>query len=294
MSYSHKINSPFLLENETDYKKWRNEKLSLYPESISNLLIQLNKDSLLLNDLNSIKKIIGKYNFAVYEFNSKIDDEFLQEFCKKLKLIESVSNPLSDINNISNITDNSAFKSNNSNKTEYIPYTNKKLNWHTDGYYYPINISVKSFLLHCESQAEQGGRNFLIDHEIIYIFLRDHNPDYIDILMQKDIMEIPRNKNIKDSKAIKGPVFYIDKDGSLNMRFTSRKQNIIWKKDDIINDIKRFIESFINDDKRYIFDLLLKENQGYIANNILHRREEFNDGKKKRLLKRIRFLNRVS
>ncbi len=126
MSYSHKINSPFILENETDYKKWRNEKLSLYPEKISNLFIQLNKDELLLRDVNKIKKIISKYNLAIYEFNSKIDDKFLQEFCKKLKLIKSVSNPLSDINNISNITDNTDFKKNNSKNTEYIPYTNKK------------------------------------------------------------------------------------------------------------------------------------------------------------------------
>ena len=151
---------------------------------------------------------------------------FLNNFAKNLILIESISNPLSDINNISNITD----KSNETRekiKGEYIPYTNKKLNWHTDGYYYPINLSVNPFLLHCENQAESGGKNQLIDHEVIYIFLRDHNPEFIDILMRKDIMEIPKNKNISSSKSIKGPVFYIDKENYLNMRYTSRKQNIV-------------------------------------------------------------------
>ena len=39
---------------------------------------------------------------------------------------------------------------------------------------------------------------------MIYIFLRDHNPEFIDILMQEDIMEIPKNKNISSSQAIKG------------------------------------------------------------------------------------------
>ena len=73
-----------------------------------------------------------------------------------------------------------------------------------------------------ESQR-QAGKNHLIDHEIIYIFLRDHNPEFIDILMQKDIMEIPKNKNISSSKSIKGPVFYIDKENYLNMRYTSRE-----------------------------------------------------------------------
>ena len=73
------------------------------------------------------------------------------------------------MNNISNITDNSN-KTRKKIKGEYIPYTNKKLNWHTDGYYYPINLSVKSFLLHCENQAASGGKNQLIDHEVFIFF----------------------------------------------------------------------------------------------------------------------------
>ena len=107
-------------------------------------------------------------------------------------------------------------------------------------------------------------------------------------------MEIPKNKNISSSQAIKGPVFYIDEGNYLNMRYTSRKQNIIWKKDGMIKKIKIFLDSFLNDNEEYIFSLLLKNNQGYIANNVLHRREEYVDGKKKRLLKRIRFSNRVN
>ena len=62
----------------------------------------------------------------------------------------------------------------------------------------------------------------------------------------------------------------------------------------MIKKIKIFLDSFLNDNEEYIFSLLLKNNQGYIANNVLHRREEYVDGKKKRLLKRIRFSNRVN
>ena len=112
--------------------------------------------------------------------------------------------------------------------------------------------------------------------------------------MQKDIMEIPKNKNISSSQAIKGPVFYIDEGNYLNMRYTSRKQNIVWKKDDMIKKIKIFLDNFLNDNEEYIFSLLLENNQGYLANNVLHRREEYVDGDKKRLLKRIRFLNRIN
>lgn len=287
------MNSPFLLENQAEYEEWKKIKLSSYPKSLSDLCVKIDQNNFGQTQIDDLKKIVSKYNFVLYKFDSKIDDLVLQQFCKKLNLVESISNPLSDINNISNITD----KSNETRekiKGEYIPYTNKKLNWHTDGYYYPINLSVKSFLLHCENQAASGGKNQLIDHEVIYIFLRDHNPEFIDILMQEDIMEIPKNKNISSSQAIKGPVFYIDEGNYLNMRYTSRKQNIIWKKDGMIKKIKIFLDSFLNDNEEYIFSLLLKNNQGYIANNVLHRREEYVDGKKKRLLKRIRFSNRVN
>ena len=150
-------------------------------------------------------------------------------------------------------------------------------------------MPVKSFLLHCENPADEGGKNLVLDHEIIYIFLRDHNPQYIDILMSNDVMEIPKNKNNKNSKNICGPVFNIDENGLLNMRFTSRQKNIIWKKNDMIKKIKKYIFDFISDDNKYVQHLLLNKNQGYLANNILHKREAYTDGYNKRLIKRLRF-----
>ena len=60
--------------------------------------------------------------------------------------------------------------------------------------------------------AANGGQNILLDHEIIYIYLRDHNPDFIEILMQNNIMGIPKNNNISGSSSIVGPVFYTDED----------------------------------------------------------------------------------
>ncbi|MDG2172157.1 MAG: TauD/TfdA family dioxygenase [Gammaproteobacteria bacterium] len=292
MSYNPMMNSPFLLENQTEYKKWRDNKLAQYPASKNKILVKLNNSNLNNNSINLLRDSINKYNFGIYEFNSKLTNEYLKKFCSKLKLLQSVSNLLADENDISNITNQNTERKQSSG-IEYIPYTNKQLNWHTDGYYYPIDSAVKSFLLHCEHPAKIGGENILLDHEIMYIFLRDHNPDYIKILMQNDIMEIPGNKNIKGSSSIKGPVFYIDEKNFLNMRFTSRQQNIIWQKSDMIKKIKDYIFSFIAEDNYYTFNILLRENQGYIANNVLHKRKEYVDGDKKRLLKRLRFSERV-
>ena len=286
------MNSPFRLENHYEYKKWRDLKLSHYPFKENKLIFKFHDNIFDKKNLNLLKSTMNNYNFAIYEFASEVSDKKLLNFCLSLGLENSISNLFSDEDNISNITDQGENKKKDS-KSEYIPYTNKQLNWHTDGYYYPVDSAIKSFLLHCIRPAKEGGENLLIDHEIIYIHIRDHNPDFIDILMQNNIMEIPKNKNIKGSKNISGPVFYIDAKKFLNMRFTSRQQNILWKKDDTIKKIKKFIFEFITEDQKYLFKLMLKKNQGYIANNVLHKRESYLDGDKKRLLKRIRFSNRL-
>ena len=189
MSYNRKMKSPFQIENETEYKEWRKKKLSLYPVKKENLFTKFDNKDLSNIGIDSLKKIIKKYNFASYEFNTKLTDANIQEFCSRLQLKDSISNLLANENDISNITDQSTVKEKKSG-VEYIPYTNKQLNWHTDGYYYPITDSVKSFLLHCENPAANGGQNILLDHEIIYIYLRDHNPDFIEILMQNNIMVV--------------------------------------------------------------------------------------------------------
>tara|TARA_Y200000002_G_C22671543_1_gene660248 strand:+ start:1297 stop:2157 length:861 start_codon:yes stop_codon:yes gene_type:complete len=285
------MNSPFILENYTEYKEWRDLKLLNYPVQKNKLIFKFDKNIVDEKVLNLFKSTINDYNFVIYEFGSEVLDAELLNFCSALGLTNSVSNLFSDEDNISNITNQEEEKQ--TSKGEYIPYTNKQLNWHTDGYYYPINSAIKSFLLHCVYPAKEGGENLLMDHEIIYIHIRDHNPDFIDVLMQNNIMEIPNNKNLKESKNISGPVFYVDEKKFLNMRFTSRQKNIIWKKNDMIKKIKKFMYEFINEDEKYLFKLQLKKNQGYIANNVLHKRENYIDGDKKRLLKRLRFSNRL-
>jgi len=285
------MKSPFILENETEYKNWRQTKLELYPLDISKFSIPLDINNFQKKDLDLIKFNMNKYNFALYNFKSELTNNELENFCTMLNLNNSISNLFSDSKNISDIRDHK--DTNNNQIGEYIPYTNKPLNWHTDGYYYPLNNSVKSFLLHCVNPAHRGGENLLLDHEILYILIRDHNPSYIKILMEKNIMGIPRNKNNAESTNINGPVFFIDDEYSLNMRFTSRQQNIVWKKSDIIDKIKKFIFNFVESDTKYITKILLKKNQGYIANNILHKREKFFDNKNKRLLKRIRFSKKL-
>ncbi len=74
---------------------------------------------------------------------------------------------------------------------EYIPYTNRPIRWHTDGYYNPPQRTIRAMVLHCVARAAEGGENALLDHEIAYLMLRDADPAHVRALMQADAMTIP-------------------------------------------------------------------------------------------------------
>ncbi len=137
-----------------------------------------------------------------------------------------------------------------------------------------------------------------MDHEVAYILLRDENPDYIKALMQEDVLTIPAN--ILDGKIIRaaqtGPVFSLNSQGQLHMRYSARKRNIEWKKDTPTLEAVAFIEKLFEDgpisNSKYIIKHKLKAGEGIICRNVLHCRTayvDFDNPEKKRLLFRGRF-----
>ena len=182
----------------------------------------------------------------------------------------------------------------------YIPYTSKALNWHTDGYYNPINEHIRSFLLHCLQNAMAGGENMLINHDLIYIQLRDTQPDLADALMQADALTIPANieNGVQVRPAQTGPVFYRDSSTkTLQMRYTSRSSSILWKQDRNIQRAIRIIEALLADSGNdFILNLTLQPGEGLICNNILHGRSAFTNGnipQQQRVMYRARSYNRL-
>ena len=79
----------------------------------------------------------------------------------------------------------------------YIPYSNRPLSWHTDGYYnfHGPSDCVKAMVLHCVRDAVEGGVNALLDHEIAYIRLRDRDPAFIEALTHPEAMTIPAGED---------------------------------------------------------------------------------------------------
>lgn len=181
---------------------------------------------------------------------------------------------------------------------EYIPYSNRPLSWHTDGYYNSAEEQVRGIILHCARPAVEGGVNALMDPEIAYIRLRDENPDFVRALMHPQAMTIPAN--VMDGREIRpariGPVFSVDPhNGALHMRYSARKVNVIWRDDEATHAAVAFLNELLAADGPDILRWRLEAGQGYIGNNVLHNRSAFRDGEgnEGRLLYRARYFDRM-
>ncbi len=182
-------------------------------------------------------------------------------------------------------------------KGGYIPYTNRRLSWHTDGYYNPLDRQVRAIVMHCATPAKSGGENMLLDHEMLYLHLRDVNPDCIHSLMHPEVMIIPPNKEGGEEIRAEtvGPVFSIDAKGNLHMRYSARSKNIIWRDNENTQQATSIITELLNGNSPYMFRYRLKANEGVISNNVLHNRTAFEDDEQnKRLLYRARYFDRVA
>lgn len=290
--------NPFLLQENQAYFTWRAEKLSNYPTEINSLIVPVNNPyQLTLLEKSQILSLCHKTNMAFYQItpNQLVKKEALLAFCQQLGLTH-IDRTLccEDDDGITALQVEISGQA-----QDYIPYTNKAINWHTDGYYNADDQQVRSVLLHCERQALTGGDNQILDHEIAYIQLRDKNPDYIAALMENDVMTIPANiqDGIELRPAHTGPVFFLNENGTLQMRYTARKRNIIWKQNKLVQEAVSFLTHLCESNSPYVFQHLLTPGQGIICNNVLHNRSGFSEGDDlafQRLLYRIRFYDRLN
>jgi alpha-ketoglutarate-dependent taurine dioxygenase len=221
------------------------------------------------------------------------DKSLSTQLGRQLGLVHLEGNYLADEDGLSSIT---PADDEGSVKGEYIPYTHKPINWHTDGYYNTLDRRILGMTLHCAQDAEAGGENALLDHEIAYIQLRDANPAYVAALMQPDAMTIPARMD-EDNIARpeqSGPVFAIDPaQGFLYMRYTARTRSIVWKDDAVTQAAVRTLADILATSE-YILTARLAPGMGLICNNVLHTRSGFSDSPEhRRLLYRGRYYDRL-
>jgi len=189
-------------------------------------------------------------------------------------------------------------------RREFIPYTDKPIRWHTDGYYNLPERTVRGLLLHCVESAATGGENQLLDHEIAYILLRDENPDFIRALSAPDAMTIPERADDQGvaRAAETGPVFSLDANGDLHMRYTARTRSIAWRDDAITRQAVGFLQGALDAPAGtcpWVLRLCMSPGMGLVCNNVLHDRAGFSDPADaspggRRLLYRARFCDRIT
>jgi alpha-ketoglutarate-dependent taurine dioxygenase len=289
--------SPFLPENDAAYRQWREAKLADYPTDAAALIVELaDPPHLTEAEHRALMQRLRKTNMALYRTPCGGDPDKVmpRSLAERFGLIHLDSNLLADDDGLTSITVNPEGE-----HPRYIPYTNRAINWHCDGYYNTGERQIRGMLLHCVQPAAEGGENQLLDHEIAYLLLRDENPEYIRTLMQPDVMTIPPGKDGEGGErgASIGPVFSTHApSGSLHMRYTARKRNIEWKDDAATAEALAALERILDGEHHpYIFRARLEAGMGLICNNVLHTRDAFSDDPHgpRRLLYRARYFDRI-
>ena len=288
-------NSLFLdLNDTTRYQAWRDQKLSQMPTSIDEYMVPV-KDPVRLSadEYNAIHDLLQRSNMAIFvaDPDEARNKTIPVNISSQFGMHRLDHNMGADHDGVSELTVRSGQW-----RGGYIPYTNKPIHWHTDGYYNEERRKINGMVLYCVQNALRGGENALLDHEIAYIHLRDSNPEYIRAFLHPQAMTIPaniiNNNEIRPERT--GPVFSVNDSGALHMRYTARTRSISWRDDELTREATDCLSEFLASDSPYILRAGLNPGMGLICNNILHNRSGFDeDDNHRRLIYRLRYYDRA-
>ncbi len=290
------MHTPFDPDNTTEYLRWRDDKLANAITDTNELIVEI-KDPRSLTEAEhaALLERCRRSNMVIYSAHQNVHDEIMvRQLGSQFGLNNLDANWLADEDGITRVKVSTEV----GQRQAYIPYTNRAIKWHTDGYYNPPERKIRGMILHCAQSAGMGGENRLMDHEIAYMMLRDINADYIRSLSEPDAMTIPaRTDEDGVARAAQtGPVFSVDPESqSLHMRYTARTRSIEWKQDQITLEAVSALEKLLASDMPHIHRTRLEPGMGLLCNNVLHDRTAFNDDPENpRLLYRARYYERIS
>lgn len=190
----------FNLDLGEDYKKWRDEKLAAYPTRVGDLVVELGDMTALTDsEKGKIRELVERANMCIYTAGAAdLSSDSLLALGRQL----GVSN-----------TDKARRHSNSDELTNSgilnhaIPFTTRHVRWHTDATYYGSDKTVQALFLLCKRPAVEGGNNKVLDNEILYILLRDKDPDALRVLMNKNCFKYKNPKTGEISENLGGKVF---------------------------------------------------------------------------------------
>lgn len=279
----------FDLESTDDYLKWRDEKLAAYPATIGDLVVELgDMTAPTPAERAKLRETVERANMAIYTAGSAaLGMDSLLALGRQLGVTrtdKSARHAQSD-----ELTDSGILN-------RAIPFSTRHCNWHTDATYYGSDNTIQALFLLCKRPAPEGGSNKVLDHEMLYIQLRDQDPGALEVLMRKDCFNY-RNPATGEVHAGRGgKVFWTGADGHLCHRFSFRKTDMAWSDESDVAAARKVLESLISDASPHVLEGRLESGMGLVSNNVLHTRERLvdsDDPANKRLLFRARFYDRV-
>lgn len=287
---------PFAAADDAAYRRWRAEKLARLPRSLDALTVDLADPAApTAAERAALATAIARSGMAVYR--TAAGDEAAARravagLARAVGLRRFEAHRSAGDDGIVAIRVSGAAR-----QAGFIPYSNRPIGWHTDGYYAwdGVERAIRSMVLHCVRPAWEGGETALLDPEIAYIRLRDRDPALIAALMHPTAMTIPPCEEDDGSvrAATIGPVFFVDAEGRLGMRYTARKRHVHWRDDPATRAAAAALIEITTDDPA-ILRTRLEPGVGVLCNNVLHDRAGFadaDDPAEGRLLLRLRSLD---
>jgi hypothetical protein len=273
---------------------WRERKLAAYPATANDLRVELGAlADPSASEREAIAQRVARFNMALIAVPpDQVVPEAILSLGRALGLRTADSNLFADHRAISTIAAGGS-----DDRIDYIPYTDRPLSWHTDGYYNAPEAQVRAWILFCLRPATAGGSNALLDPEIAFILLRDQSPDLIRALMHPGAFTIPAN--VREGRMLRpqsvGPVFSLHR-GALHMRYSARSRNVSWRATPHTHAAREALDRLFSSATSYIFNHTLQAGEGLVTNNVLHNRsgfEDLADPGRGRLLYRVRYLERI-
>lgn len=294
LRFERPAGQPFDLDRADDFARWREWKLGHAARSVDELMVEVGDPAHLSGgERQALLQRLAMHNMALYRSaRTEADPGLPLALGAQLGLRRLDTNWLAHEDGISHI----AVSDQRDERGGFIPYTDRAIRWHTDGYYHPDERLIRGMILHAVRDAAHGGDNRLADHEMLYLHLRDRSPDLVRALMDPCAMTIPAREDERGiaRPAQTGPVFSVDPQGRLHLRYTARTRSIAWKDDAATQAAVQAIEELLEQPWPWVLQARLTPGTGLVCHNVLHDRSAFvDDARYPRLLYRARFLDRA-
>jgi hypothetical protein len=261
-----------------------------YRKALDDLVVDIQDPRALApSERLAMRERLRRANMVIYRCvaGARMDRTVLAAFTRQLGLGKPDQNLLAANDGLSEVE-----VKNEGHFSQYIPYTNRSLNWHSDGYYLTGDRIIRTMLLHCMSPAAKGGSLEAIDHRVLYHLLAERDVRFPQALSRRDAMTIPAHHDHGAAREDStGPVFFVE-GNTLRMRYTARQHNVRWAADVLFQDALSTLKELFENHPDLRYRRRLAEGEGILCANVPHRRDAFEDGDKsqsKRLMYRGRF-----